>query len=206
MPACSARAGSPSASIRASTARMSIRLSRASRPRPARIVEVTFPDTTAVRAAWAPFCAAETALVHKATYPSRKSEYGPTLAGFLDLGLSTGPLTLALAAVERDKFKGSLARLFTGVDLVLIPAMFMGGPTFAQMTLSEAHVLDQLLKFTSPLDMSGSPTITMPCGFTANGLPVGFQLVGPLLSEDVLLRAGHAYQQATDWHTHHPSL
>jgi amidase len=46
----------------------------------------------------------------------------------------------------------------------------------------------------------------MPCGFTANGLPVGFQLVGPHLSEDVLLRAGHAYQQATDWHTHHPSL
>jgi amidase len=172
----------------------------------AEIVEVTFPDTTAVRAAWAPFCAAETALVHKATYPSRKSEYGPTLAGFLDLGLSTGPLTLALAAVERDKFKGSLARLFAGVDLVLIPAMFMGGPTFAQMTLSEAHVLDQLLKFTCPLDMSGSPTITMPCGFTANGLPVGFQLVGPHLSEDVLLRAGHAYQQATDWHTHHPSL
>ncbi len=172
----------------------------------AEIVEIAFPDVTAVRKAWAPFCAAETALVHKDTYPSRKSEYGATLAGFLDLGLGTGALTLAEAAVERDKFKGRLARLFTSVDLVLMPAMFMGGPTFAQMTLSEASTIDKLLKFTCPLDMSGSPTITMPCGFTDGGLPVGFQLVGPHLGEDVLLRAGHAYQQATDWHTRHPSV
>jgi amidase len=114
----------------------------------AEIVEIAFPDVTAVRKAWAPFCAAETALVHKDTYPSRKSEYGGTLAGFLDLGLGTGALTLAEAAVERDKFKGRLARLFTNVDLVLMPAMFTGGPTFAQMTLSEASTIDKLLKFT----------------------------------------------------------
>ena len=99
-----------------------------------------------------------------------------------------------------------MARLFTSVDLVLMPAMFTGGPTFAQMTLSEASTIDKLLKFTCPLDMSGSPTITMPCGFTDGGLPVGFQLVGPHLGEDVLLCAGHAYQQATDWHTRHPSV
>jgi amidase len=172
----------------------------------ARTIEIAFPDVTPMRKAWAPFCAAETALVHKDTYPSRKSEYGATLAGFLDLGLGTAALTLAEAAVERDKFKGRLARLFTGVDLVLMPAIFMAAPTFAQMTLSDASTVEQLLKFTSPLDMSGSPTITMPCGFTPGGLPVGFQLVGPHLGEDVLLRAGHAYQQATDWHTRHPSV
>ena len=84
--------------------------------------------------------------------------------------------------------------------------MFMSAPTFAQMTLSDPKVVEQLLKFTSPFDMSGSPTITMPCGFTDAGLPIGFQLVGPHLAEDVLLRAGHAYQQATDWHTRHPAV
>jgi amidase len=63
-----------------------------------------------------------------------------------------------------------------------------------------------LLRFTAPFDMSGSPTITMPCGFSARGLPVGFQLVGPHLSEDLLLRAGHAYQQATPWHTMTPPV
>jgi amidase len=63
-----------------------------------------------------------------------------------------------------------------------------------------------LLRFTAPFDMSGSPTITMPCGFNAKGLPVGFQLVGPHLSEALLLRAGHAYQQATPWHTMPPPV
>ena len=172
----------------------------------AQVVEIDFPDVMAVRTAWAPFCAAETALVHRDTYPSRKDEYGSTLAAFLDLGRSVDALTLANASVERDKFKGNLARLFTSVDLVLIPAMFMSAPTFAQMTLSDPKVVEQLLKFTSPFDMSGSPTITMPCGFTDAGLPIGFQLVGPHLAEDVLLRAGHAYQQATDWHTCHPAV
>jgi amidase len=159
-----------------------------------------------VRQAWIPACAAETAFVHRETYPSRKSEYGSTLASFIEIGRETDALTLAQGLVERDKFKGRLARLFTTVDLVLIPVMFMAAPTFAQMQLSDTHVVDQLLKFTSPLDMSGSPTITLPCGFTPKGMPIGFQLVGPHLGEATLLRAGHAYQQATDWHTRHPPL
>ncbi len=46
----------------------------------------------------------------------------------------------------------------------------------------------------------------MPCGFSGEGAPIGFQLVGPHLAEEVLLRAGHAYQQATDWHTRHPAV
>jgi amidase len=52
--------------------------------------------------------------------------------------------------------------------------------------------------------MSGSPTITLPAGFDSRGLPIGVQLVGRHLSEDLLLRAGHAFQQATDWHMRHP--
>jgi amidase len=54
--------------------------------------------------------------------------------------------------------------------------------------------------------MSGSPTVTMPGGFSKLGLPIGFQLVGPHLSEDRLLAAAHAYQQATDWHLHRPPV
>ena len=60
--------------------------------------------------------------------------------------------------------------------------------------------------FTTPFDMSDSPTITLPAGFTARGLPLSFQLVGRHLGEALLVRAGHAYQQATDWHRKHPPL
>jgi len=58
---------------------------------------------------------------------------------------------------------------------------------------------------TLPTNISGIPAISVPCGFT-DGLPVGLQLMGPHLSEATLFRTGHAYQQATDWHTNHPML
>jgi amidase len=50
------------------------------------------------------------------------------------------------------------------------------------------------------------PTLTMNGGFDKRGAPIGFQLVGKHLSEDLLLRAGHAFQSITDWHTRHPAL
>ncbi len=63
-----------------------------------------------------------------------------------------------------------------------------------------------LLHFTCPFDTTGSPTITMICAFTPFGLPIGFQLVGCPFEEDVLVRAGAAYQAATEWHPHHSTL
>jgi amidase len=48
--------------------------------------------------------------------------------------------------------------------------------------------------------------VTLPGGFDSRNVPMGFQLVGPHLSEEILLRTGHAYQRVTDWHTRHPRL
>jgi amidase len=62
------------------------------------------------------------------------------------------------------------------------------------------------LRFTAPFNMSGNPTLTLPGGKTADGLPVGFQIVGRTGEEAVILRAGHAFQKATDWHTRRPML
>ncbi|SKX01670.1 amidase, AmiD [Mycobacteroides abscessus subsp. massiliense] len=63
-----------------------------------------------------------------------------------------------------------------------------------------------LWRFTEPFNMSGNPTITLPGGFTSGGLPLTFQLVARPLDEALLVRAGHAYQEATDWHRRHPPL
>ncbi len=52
----------------------------------------------------------------------------------------------------------------------------------------------------------GVPSLAIPCGFTKNGLPIGMQLVGRMFSEDLLLRVGHIYQRATDWHIKYPKL
>ena len=63
-----------------------------------------------------------------------------------------------------------------------------------------------LLRFTAPFDLTGSPAITLQAGFTDAGTPVAFQFVGRHFEEDLLVRAGHAYQRETDWHRQHPAL
>jgi amidase len=172
----------------------------------ATLVDIDFPDSTAVLESWVEFCGYETALVHAGTYPSRRDEYGPALTGLIEIGRGVSPQRIAEIAVERDRFKGRLARVFRQVDLVLVPGLFLAGPSLERLALSDPKEVTTLLKYTAPFDMSGSPTITLPCGFSDKGIPVAFQLVGPHLSEDVLLCAGHAFQQATDWHTKHPPV
>jgi amidase len=173
----------------------------------AELREIAMPDVRGVLEGWTPLCAVETAVAHADTFPARADEYGPTLRGFIEIGRAIDVLALAAHQIERDRFKGRLLRQFLDVDLILVPAMYAAGPTFERMSrLDDPEELLMLLRFTAPFDMSGSPTITMPCGFSARGLPVGFQLIGPHLSEGLLLRAGHAYQQATPWHSMTPPV
>lgn len=61
-------------------------------------------------------------------------------------------------------------------------------------------------QFTSPFNRSGQPALSVPCGFGANGLPIGLMIVARRFNERMVLRIGHAYQQATDWHRRRPPL
>jgi Asp-tRNA(Asn)/Glu-tRNA(Gln) amidotransferase A subunit family amidase len=60
--------------------------------------------------------------------------------------------------------------------------------------------------WTAPFNAAGLPALSVPCGVDAAGMPVGLQLVGRPFDEASVLRAGHAYEQATDWHLRRPSL
>jgi aspartyl-tRNA(Asn)/glutamyl-tRNA(Gln) amidotransferase subunit A len=61
-------------------------------------------------------------------------------------------------------------------------------------------------RFTSPISLTGLPAISVPCGFTSAGLPIGLQLVGNFLGEPTLLSLAHAYESATDWHKRRPPI
>ena len=174
----------------------------------AEIVEVSFPDSRQVLADWIPNCAVETAVAHEDTYPARKAEYGPALAGLIDKGRALSGMDYQKIILRRSAFRGQVASLFRSIDLLLAPAQSYAGPTLATMaTLGRsAEMMAGLLRFTCPFDATGNPTITMPCGFTASGLPIGFQIVGRPMEEDLLVRAGAAFQSATAWHRRHPDL
>jgi len=62
------------------------------------------------------------------------------------------------------------------------------------------------VRFTFPFDLTGQPALTVPCGFTANGLPIGLQLAGRHFADATLLRIGQAYQRVTDWHARVPGI
>jgi amidase len=173
----------------------------------ATIKEVKLPDPEVVIALWGIHCAVEVAIAHEATHPSRADEYGG-LAKVIEAGRAVSAVELMKAHHARLAFTGALMTLFENIDLLLIPTQPLADFTLVQekQLFSTPEGLARFLRFTTPFDMSGSPTITLPGGFTMNGLPLSFQLVGRHLEEALLVRAGHAYQQVTDWHRRHPDL
>lgn len=169
--------------------------------------EVRFPEAEAIVASWTPLCGIEVAVAHEGTYPSQKHRYGPALAGLIELGRSLSAMDYQKIVLARLAFAGRVQSLFEDIDLLLIPSQAEAAATNARMATvgSDPAQLAGLLRFTSPFDMAGNPTISLPGGFTADGAPVGFQLAGKKWSEGTLFRAGHAYQQLTAWHRLHPS-
>jgi amidase len=173
----------------------------------ASIKETRLPDPGKVISVWGLYCAVEIAIAHEATHPARADDYGG-LAKVIDAGRTVSAVELMKAHHERLAFTGALATLFTEIDLLLIPTQPLANFTVAQerQLFSTSEGLTGFLRFATPFDMSGNPTLTLPGGFTAEGLPLSFQLVGRHIDESLLVRAGHAYQQATDWHRRHPRL
>lgn len=170
----------------------------------ARLVDVTLPDLDKAAAGWLAMCGVEAALAHEATFPARRGEYGAELAGLLDLGRGLSALELARLQLVRARVKGELDALLDTLDLLLLPVMGVAAPSLAAMRTRTPEGIAARLRYTAPLDMTGHPSLTVPGGMTADGVPVGFQLVGRAFDEAGVLAAGDAFQQATDWHRRRP--
>ncbi len=105
----------------------------------------------------------------------------------------------------RTLIKGDFDAAFEQVDVIATPV----SPTTAFRIGEKADdPLAMYLSdvFTLPASLAGIAGLSVPCGFDRQGLPIGLQLLGPAFGEDVVLRVGHRYQQATDWHTRAPDL
>lgn len=169
------------------------------------IVPMKVPERRAAIEAQMVITDTESFAFHKPVYEADPSKFGPQLAKAMERGRGYDALTLSKAYITRDRFKGELLRAFAGIDAIASPVYPMVGARYADM---DAHLSDLVgfLGFTSPFNVSGSPSITFPVGLAKVGMPIGMQLIGPHLSESGLLRAAHAFQQATDWHLKRPPL
>jgi amidase len=174
----------------------------------AEIRETRVPPVRDVAAAWFPIVNVEASIAHEETFPARAEDYGPALRELLEAGHRTAAIEYARAHLTRLEFAGELQGVFEEVDLILCPATIVPPPPVEVVSTAtrDPEVMAPFFKFTAPYDASGSPTITVPCGFTDDGLPLALQLVGRHLDEELLCRAAHAYERVTDWHTRHPPL
>lgn len=174
------------------------------------VVDVQMPDPRPIADLWVAYCGVETAIAHEATYPGRANEYGTALTTLIEIGRKQGALAHGKAQIERDRFRGSLRKLFASIDLLIMPIM-AAAPAPAPSGGDEdiripPEAVGGLILFTGPFNMTGSPSLTLPGGFSQAGLPIGFQLIGDHLEEALLCRAGFAYQQVTDWHLARPPI
>jgi len=94
---------------------------------------------------------------------------------------------------------------FADVDMLLMPTQACPAFKFGAYDDNKLQ-MDLQDYFTAGVNLAGVPGVSIPCGFSDDGLPIGFQLIGPHLSEERLLQVGHAYQQITDWHTKNPTV
>jgi aspartyl-tRNA(Asn)/glutamyl-tRNA(Gln) amidotransferase subunit A len=96
-----------------------------------------------------------------------------------------------------------IRKTFEEVDLLVLPTMREPAPLIIE-TINRTHQRPH--GNTSSFNHFGTPAMTVPCGFSKDGLPIGFEMVGPAFGEPVVLAAAYAYQQATDWHKRRPPV
>jgi aspartyl-tRNA(Asn)/glutamyl-tRNA(Gln) amidotransferase subunit A len=103
---------------------------------------------------------------------------------------------------ELDEVRRAISTVFSDVELLVTPTTALQPPTIEE-TLRVGIDLE-LNRNTSPFNAYGLPTISIPCGFSSTGMPIGMQISGPRFGEAKVLALAHAYEQATDWHTRRP--
>ena len=169
---------------------------------------IKMPDAYAASANWESHCGVQTAVAHAATYPARADEYGPALSRLIDTGRELTGMQYQQVLLDAMAFSGELESVLEGVDLILAPVQPFAAPSHEQLeALAEDPELNRrLIQFTAPFNVSGHPCLSLPCGQTAEGLPIGFQFVAGKCQEVTLCRAGMALQAVTDWHRLRPSL
>ncbi|HET8943909.1 MAG TPA: amidase [Dehalococcoidia bacterium] len=170
----------------------------------ASVSEVSLPLVAEAPAAVTAIMLPEALAYHRKWMDERPDDYGEDVRYRLELGATF----LAVHHVQAQRFREMIAgrwrdEVFSKVDLLAMPATM--APAFP-IERSDLSVTFSLIRNTNPLNLLGVPAISVPCGFTASGLPIGLQLAGRWWDESTVLRAAFAYEQATDWHKRAPPV
>ncbi len=158
------------------------------------VLEVDLPSTpTTVQAP-------EVYVVHAKHLSESPLLYRPWMQERLKQAMSIDTVAYVEGRRQLEMVRRSIGRVFSEVDLLLTPTS-----PVPPITIDEALAMDPSpagelwLRNTRPFNSYGIPTISIPCGFTKDGLPIGLQIAGPRFDERRVLAFAHAFEQATEW-------
>jgi len=152
---------------------------------------------------------AESYAVH-AEFAARTPElYQPETLRRIMNGANADPKEIAARRAGLEQHRRDIALVFRDIDLLITPTVPIPAPLVSKLQenpeeLRPTEIL--LLRNTRPFNVWGLPAISVPCGFTKSGLPIGLQIAGPHYAEAAVLQLAHAYEQRTEWGKREPSL
>jgi aspartyl-tRNA(Asn)/glutamyl-tRNA(Gln) amidotransferase subunit A len=165
-----------------------------------KVVEVDVPSTRAAYAAWWTITFAEGYAYHESSLQENSEAFGDATRQTLLTGALLSAADYVQAQRMRSLVMTQCAELFGEIDVLVTPCTANTAPVQEDWDHFETP------SFTSLWSLVGYPALSLCCGFAANGLPVGMQIVGRPFEESLLLAIGRVYQRISDWHTSVPAL
>ena len=178
----------------------------------ATVCDVSLPHLSESPDAATNIALAETRYGHEAAgyYPAHADEYSDDVRGRVEAG---GKVTATqyLAALDLQKrLRAEFDAALQEVDAIVAPTASITAPPIGaehvEVNGEQLPLRAALLGMNRPANFTGHPAISVPCGFTREGLPIGLQLIGRSFDESTLLRIAFAYENAHDWRNRHPKL
>jgi aspartyl-tRNA(Asn)/glutamyl-tRNA(Gln) amidotransferase subunit A len=170
----------------------------------AQVSQVEFPDAREAAKTNGLMVPSDAAAFHHERLESQREKFGVDIRQRLETGAAYTSGEYILARRTQSILRRKFEDFFDDFDLLLTATTPIAAPPLEGPDAVEQA--GRLTRFTSPFNLTGLPAISLLCGFTGHGLPIGLQIVTRPLGEAALLRAANAYESATEWHQRRPDL
>ena len=135
-----------------------------------------------------------------------RERFAPSTLERIEQGAEMSAIDYAAVLYEIELGRKAITAIFKTVDVLVTPTLVQLPVSIDTAREAPLETTQSLIRNPAPFNFYGIPTISIPCGFSREGLPIGLQISGPALGELDVIALAHAYEQATDWHDRTPPL
>ena len=176
----------------------------------ANVIEVDVPGDDEALSILIDILGPEASAYHRKWMAERPDEYFVPVLRQLESGLKVSAVDYIVALERRQHFAEAYLEAIEHIDFLLTPTVPVTAPRIGERTVPvngiDENTQNLLTLLNRPFNLSRMPSVSVPCGFDKDGLPIGLQIAGKPFDEKTILRVAFAYEQATDWHDRHPSV